>query len=75
MPHLIRDEDIRVDIGRANDGKTFARVVHMPTQVSRVVIGLRKRSSRGIVRELCSAVLQETEAAGWCRTQTGHVTD
>jgi glyoxylate carboligase len=40
MAGMIRDEDFRSDLGRATEGRTFLRVVHEPTQVSRVVVGL-----------------------------------
>lgn len=45
----------------------FVRAIHIPTQVSRVVVGLKGRSYKEVVRELLSAVVQEIEAAGWYR--------
>jgi hypothetical protein len=75
MANMIRDEDFRVDVGRASEGRTFLRVVHEPTQVSRVVVGLKGRPYAEIVQELLSAVSQEIEAAGWRRPQLSAESD
>jgi hypothetical protein len=66
---MIRDEDFRIDLGRASEGRTFLRVVHVPTEVSRVVVGWKGRPYAEVVQELLSAVLQEIEAVGWRRPQ------
>jgi hypothetical protein len=63
MAGVIRDEDFRIDSGRAAGGRMFIRVVHEPTQVSRVVVGLKGRPYAEVVRELVTAVRQEVEAA------------
>jgi hypothetical protein len=69
MAGMIRDEDFRIDSGRAAEGRMFLRVVHVPTGVSRVVVGLNGRPSTEVVQELFSAVLQEIESVGWRRPQ------
>ncbi len=71
MAGVIRNEDFRIDIGRATAGRTFLRVVHEPSQVSRLVVGLKGRSSTEVAQELLSAVLQELEARGWRRPPEG----
>jgi hypothetical protein len=69
---MIRDEDFRIDSGRASEGRMFLRVVHVPTEVRRVVVGLNGRPYAEVVQELLSAVLQEIESVGWRRTQPRH---
>lgn len=69
MAGMIRDEDFRIDSGRATEGRMFLRVVHAPTEVSRGVVGLKGRPYAEVVQELLSAVLQEIEAVGWRRPQ------
>jgi hypothetical protein len=69
MVGVIRDEDFRIDSGRAKGGQMFVRVVHEPTQASRVVVGLNGRPYAEVFQELLSAVLQEIETAGWRRPQ------
>jgi hypothetical protein len=64
MAGVIRNEDFRIDVGRATEDRTFLRIVHDPTQVSRVVVGLNGRPSTEVVEELISAVLQETVLSG-----------
>jgi hypothetical protein len=71
MADVIRNQDFRVDSGRATGGRMFLRVVHEPTQVSRVVVGLNGRPYAEVVRQLLSAVSQAIEAAGWRRPPEG----
>lgn len=69
MAGIIRDEDFRLDVGRASGGKTFVRVVHEPTQKSRHVMGLNGRPCGEVVEQLRSEVVQDLEAAGWRRPE------
>jgi hypothetical protein len=71
MAGVIRNEDFRIDTGRATEGRMFLRVIHDPTQVSRIVVGLHGRPYAEVVQELLSAVLQEIESAGWRRLPEG----
>jgi hypothetical protein len=71
MAGVVRDEDFRIDSGRAEGGRTFVRVVHEPTQASRVVVGLKGRPYAEVVQELLTAVRQAIEAGGWRRPQKG----
>jgi hypothetical protein len=71
MANEIRDEDSRMELGRATGSRTFLRVVHEPTQTSREVVGMNGRPSAQIIQELHSAVLQEIEAAGWRKPREG----
>jgi hypothetical protein len=71
MAGAIRDEDFRIDSGRAEGGRMFVRVVHEPTQTSRVVVGLKSRPYAQVVQDLLSEVRQEIEAVGWRRPQKG----
>lgn len=65
MAGVIRDDDFRIASGRADEGRMFLRVVHLPTQVSRVVVGLNGRPYAEVAQKLLSTVLQEIEAVGW----------
>jgi hypothetical protein len=75
MASMIRDEDFRIESGRADGGRMFLRVIHLPTQASRVVVGLNDRPYAEVVRELLSAVLQEIEAVGWRKPKEGQEVD
>jgi hypothetical protein len=50
------DDDFRVDIGRADEGRTFIRVVHLPTEKERIVLGLGEEQTNAVearlIREL-----------------------
>lgn len=52
MPGESFDEDFRVDVGRADGGRTFVRVVHLPTGRERTVVGLDGRTARENADEL-----------------------
>jgi len=67
MDQVIRDDDIRIDSGRATGGRMFIRVVHEPTATSRQVVGLGNRSYRDVVTELRSAIESELLQRGWTR--------
>jgi hypothetical protein len=66
---MLRDDDIRVDVGRCTGG-TFLRVVHLPTGVSRSVSPLggeaasvaRGRLLAEVERELTSRGLSGTSS-------------
>ena len=65
MNYVIRDIDIRIDSGRATGGRMFVRVVHAPTGISRLVVGLGNRGYRDVVTELRSAIESELVEHGW----------
>jgi hypothetical protein len=65
MGQVIRDDDLRIDIGRATGGRTFIRVVHEPTGINRQLVGLGNRSYHDVVNELRSAIESELVQHGW----------
>ncbi|MCE9531776.1 MAG: hypothetical protein K8T89_11735 [Planctomycetes bacterium] len=65
MDHLIRESDFIADFGRAAGGRTFVRVVHQPTNTSRIVIGLGERSGNVVAAELVAGIVSELLGAGW----------
>ncbi|MFO0814435.1 MAG: hypothetical protein U0796_14530 [Gemmatales bacterium] len=69
MAKVIRDDLFRVDIGRASGGQTFVRVIHQPTGIARVVVGLAGRDTRAVTTELRDAIVGELLGRGWCRSE------
>jgi hypothetical protein len=64
---LLRDQDFRIDVGSAKGGKTFVRVIHLPTQVSAIVDGLTGRSTKEVGDELRQQVEDELVTQGWVK--------
>ena len=60
-------EDFRVDVGRANNGRTFLRVVHLPSGRNKQIVGLCGRTARDVADELARRLLQEINDAD-CRS-------
>lgn len=54
--------DFLVQIGRANEGKTFVRVVHVPTGKERIVVGLDGADPREVEARLTDELSQEIGA-------------
>jgi hypothetical protein len=67
MTRIIRGADFRIESGRAVGGKMFVRVVHIPTNTSRMVPGLDGRPYDQVVSDLISEVVQAIETDGWQR--------
>ncbi len=65
MNHVIRDSDVRIDSGRASGGRMFVRVIHVPTGINHLVVGLGNRRYRDVVTELRSAIENELVEHGW----------
>jgi hypothetical protein len=57
-PEKVEDE-FRVDIGRAGKGRTFIRVVHIPSGKERVRVGLCGDDSHGVTALLISELRRE----------------
>jgi hypothetical protein len=52
-------QDFRIDLGRGAGGKTFMRVVHLPTGIERTVSSIGSRDSRELAKELAAEILEE----------------
>ena len=46
------ERDFRVDIGRADKGRTFVRVVHVPTGKEKCVLGLGDENVNDVAKSL-----------------------
>jgi hypothetical protein len=69
---MLREEDIRIDIGRAQDGIkscSFMRMVHLPTGIERSQVGFKGLSGS----ELKQRFLAEIEAELTSRGLTQHI--
>ncbi len=53
------DDEFRVHIGRADKGRSFLRVVHLPSGKSRIHTGLRREGSRAIIKRLTEELRTE----------------
>ena len=52
-------EDFEIQIGRAADGKTFVRVIHVPNSTERRVVGFNSDSYRRVVERLVKEIFDE----------------
>jgi hypothetical protein len=59
--------DFRVDVGRADKGQTFVRVVHVPSGKQKVVVGLKGSTSQEIALRLTKELAGELAAASISR--------
>ncbi len=59
MVPYVASEDFETQIGRASDGKSFVRVIHLPTKTERSVVGWNGDSSSQIVERLVKEILDE----------------
>jgi hypothetical protein len=55
--------DFRVDVGRASAGRTFVRVVHLPTGKERIVVGLDGAEPAEVALRLTTELDHELRAA------------
>lgn len=53
--------EFRVQIGRADKGRTFVRVIHLPTGKDRIVAGLGDEDPRDVEARLIEELKQEIE--------------
>lgn len=53
------DTDWRCDTGRAGQGRDFYRVVHIPTGVSRRIVGLSGKDLKEITRQFVEEIREE----------------
>jgi hypothetical protein len=58
---LIRS-DFRVDVGRADRGRTFVRVVHLPTGKDRILVGLDGADPGEVALRLTNELASEIDA-------------
>jgi hypothetical protein len=54
--------DFRVDVGRADRGRTFVRVIHIATGKDRIIVGIGKSKVTDLAFELFSELSKEIEA-------------
>jgi hypothetical protein len=54
--------DFRVDVGLAEGGRTFGRVVHLPTGQSREVVGLSGRTPLEVADDLAIELLRQIDS-------------
>ena len=71
---MLRDNEVRVDIGRAIDGGTFVRVVHIPTGRTRTKEGVGSEPPAAVVSRLRAELEAELSAAvskpAWIRADS-----
>ena len=73
MDRVIREQDLIVETGRASEGRTFVRVIHLPTGTDRKIVGLGQRSHHEIVAELMGAVVLELLSLEWIHEPTANI--
>ena len=52
-------DDYRVDVGRADRGRTFVRVVHVPTGKDRTLVGIGKTDVDEVAFKLAKELAKE----------------
>jgi hypothetical protein len=57
--HTNAEEEFRVDIGRADKGQTFVRVVHIPSGKERIQVGLEGNDARDVAKRLTEELRTE----------------
>ena len=55
-PPVPPEIEFRIDTGRADQGRTFIRVVHVPTGLERTRVGLGGINSHDVIRELTEEI-------------------
>jgi hypothetical protein len=62
---MLRDEDLRLDVGRASDGGNFLRLTHTPTGLSRSHPGpLRGLDQHALVQTWLGEIEAELKSKG-----------
>ena len=56
------DDEFRVDIGRAEHGQTFVRVVHIPSGKERVLVGLGRETTQDVIKRFTQEIQRELGA-------------
>lgn len=59
--------DFRVDVGRADKGRTLIRVVHVPTGKERIRVGLGEVDGREVAFQLAQELANEIHAENLAR--------
>ena len=62
MKNKMIRSDFRVDVGRADRGRTFVRVVHLPTGKDRILIGLEGADPAEVARQLTRELESEIDS-------------
>ena len=62
MTEIMTRSDFRVDVGRADGGRTFVRVVHLPTGKDRLLVGLDGADPEEVALQLTKELSSEIEA-------------
>jgi hypothetical protein len=52
-------DDFRVDVGRANKGRTFVRVIHTPSGKERLLVGLDGSAPEEVANRLIKELKEE----------------
>ena len=61
---MLRDNEVRIDMGRAREGGTFVRVLHIPTGRARTKERLGSESQAAVVAKLRAELEADLLAAG-----------
>ena len=56
-------DEFRVDVGRADKGRTFIRVVHLPSGKERVLVGLDQEDPQAVAKRLIEEIRHELALA------------
>jgi hypothetical protein len=51
--------EFRIDVGRAGEGQTFVRVVHIPSGKQRTKLGLESASTKDIAAQIIEELSKE----------------
>lgn len=64
---MLREEDIRIDVGRAHDGEkpcSFLRMVHLPTGIERTQVGFAGLEGQDLRQRFLAEIEAELESRG-----------
>lgn len=61
---LMDVNDFRIDIGRADKGRTFVRVTHIPTGAESAVVGIGNRTPNELATELLRRLASNIDDQG-----------
>ncbi len=73
MPDKTIPNDFRIEVGRADKGRTFLRVVHVPTGKERILVGLGETDWHEIAFQLAQELANESRAETLGRSPTSVV--
>ncbi len=73
---MLREEDLRIDIGRGCNGGDFLRLVHIPTGISRMHPGpLRDINRKELIAGWCAEVESEIRDKGVQTSSSDHCSE